>query len=126
MDQVDLDAANRTRVAQLVRGYPSRMKGPRRPTTAFLGLSALATGTALSVWAATKSFGWFAYAPVPPDDEIHVPRFVTNQELLAWAVVADGLGGRRHPAAGRRPMSSVPPRRRRSSTPLSALVTSAL
>jgi hypothetical protein len=52
---------------------------------------ALTAGSAVALWQRTTSFGWFAYAPLSPDDEIQIPRFVTNQELASWTVAACGL-----------------------------------
>jgi heme/copper-type cytochrome/quinol oxidase subunit 1 len=61
----------------------------RVATTAVVGLVALVLGTVLALRARSTSYGWFAYAPLDPDP--HLPRLVSDREVLAWAAAVLGL-----------------------------------
>ena len=60
-------------------------------TASLVGVAAVALGTILEAHQGTAAVGWFAYAPPPGDDQIHVPFFVTTQNLGAWAIAVGGL-----------------------------------
>ena len=76
-----------------------------------VGILALASGLAVAFHERTRSFGWFAYAPL--SDDVAVPWVLTGREAVGWALcvagavlVAGCLGyavGVRHGARSRRP-----------------------
>lgn len=53
-----------------------------------IGILALASGLAVVFRERTRSFGWFAYAPL--SDDVAVPWVLTGGEAAGWAVAVGG------------------------------------